>query len=180
MGIATVHYLSMNVLDGKVSGTSPGTQGIQYTYNLTNLQPSTAYTIVWGDSTSNTSVTTNSSGAGSATHTYVDAGSYTVTVKLGTRNVAKTEIVVGYDDGTIAADGTVTEGVEETFTLASLAPSYGYTINWGDGEPTSSVTTNSSGAATATHTFAEAGSYTVQVLVGSHVSASVSVTVVAP
>lgn len=175
MGIATVHYLSMNVRDGRVSVPSPSTQGIEYTFNVTSLQPSTDYVVVWGDESADSEFTTDASGNESVTHTYVDAGAYTISVKLGTKVVATNNIVVGYDDGTITADDVVVVNIEQTFSLASLAPSYEYVVDWGDESEPDTVTTDSSGEAVAAHTYDADGEYTIQVLVGTHVAASVVV-----
>lgn len=95
MGIATIHYLSMNVHDGRIEEpTSPLLEDIQYTYTLSSLQADTDYTIAWGDSQSNT-LTTDGDGEWVGTHIYANPGDYTVVV---TRD----------DDGQVAAEEIVT------------------------------------------------------------------------
>lgn len=96
MGIASVHYLSMNVRDGQVELDHAGTdyEDVEYTYNLTSLQPDTDYTIDWGDS-STTSITTDADGSASATHTYADPDTYTIVVtRDDTDQIAAQETVV--------------------------------------------------------------------------------------
>jgi YVTN family beta-propeller protein len=56
MGIATVHYLSMNALDGKVDipdeeGTNTILEDWSGSYTFDNLQVPNVYTVNWGDST---------------------------------------------------------------------------------------------------------------------------------
>lgn len=97
MGIATVHYLSMNARDGQVALDHAGTdyEDVEYTYELTSLQPDTDYTINWGDGSSDTSITTDADGAASETHTYADPDTYTITVtRDDTDQIAAEETVV--------------------------------------------------------------------------------------
>lgn len=96
MGIASVHYLSMNARDGGIALDHAGTdyEDQEYTYELTSLQPDTDYTIDWGDESSD-SVTTDGDGLASATHTYVDPGTYEIVVtRDDTDQVAAVESVV--------------------------------------------------------------------------------------
>lgn len=94
MGIATVHYLSMNVHDGRIEeSTSPLYEDIQYTYTLSSLQAGTDYNVAWGDTHSN-SFTTDGDGEWLGTHTYANPGTYTIVV---TRD----------DDDQVAAEETV-------------------------------------------------------------------------
>lgn len=65
-------------LSGSVSPTS-GTAGSTVITATVSGVASTAYLITWGDGATS-SITTNSSGAATATHTYATAGTYTVTV----------------------------------------------------------------------------------------------------
>ena len=97
MGIATVHYLSMNARDGQVALDHAGTdyEDVEYTYTLASLQPETDYTISWGDGSTDSSVTTDVDGAVSATHTYADPDTYTIVVtRDDTDQIAAEETVV--------------------------------------------------------------------------------------
>jgi predicted DCC family thiol-disulfide oxidoreductase YuxK len=95
MGIATVHYLSMNAHDGQINLDHAGTdyEDVEYTYELTSLQADTDYTISWGDDSSDTSVTTDEDGAASATHTYADPDDYTIVVTDEDGKVVASEVV---------------------------------------------------------------------------------------
>lgn len=183
MGIASVHYLSMNVRDGIITAGGAFSEQVSQTITPSLLQPSTGYTIVWGDATSNTTFTSNSSGTTTAkAHTYERGGTYVIEVKVTATNqvAARTTVDVAFNDGTIAADGTVTKDVEETFTLASLPANRSLVIAWGD-TTTDTVTTNGSGGATQTHTYTAAGARTVTVTdtVTNYVYATLQLTVLA-
>jgi carbohydrate-binding DOMON domain-containing protein len=96
MGIATVHYLSMNVRDGQVALDHAGTdyEDVEYTYELTSLQPELDYVIDWGDESTD-EITTDVDGAYTATHTYADPDTYTITVtRVDTEQIAAQETVV--------------------------------------------------------------------------------------
>lgn len=80
MSVATVHYLSMNVRDGIVTYTAPVNATVSETFTFDRLQPSTGYTVSWGDASGNSTFTSNASGTGSAAHTYATTGSKTITV----------------------------------------------------------------------------------------------------
>jgi uncharacterized repeat protein (TIGR03803 family) len=72
----------------------------------------------------------------------------------------------------VAGPATAIPGQPLTFTLTAASPSaaenaagFGYTVNWGDGTPTTVVpqTANNGGGLTVSHTYAANGSYNVQV-----------------
>lgn len=99
MGIATVHYLSMNVRDGQVvEPVAPVYEDTSYSYSVSSLQPEVDYTISWGDDTS-TAFTTDVDGAWEGTHTYADPGDYTILVYVD-------------ETGQIAAEETITIAVD--------------------------------------------------------------------
>lgn len=108
MGIASIHYLSMNVHDAGVTPPgSPSDAGSQ-NYAFYSLQADTDYTVDWGDGSSDTQFTSDSNGdSGNIAHTYADDGLYTITV---TRD----------DTGQIAArkDVLVVESTPITNTVA--------------------------------------------------------------
>ena len=176
MGIATIHYLAMNATDGKVADPGAEIEGIEYTYYVTSLQADTEYTIVWGDGSSNTSVTTEPDGSGSQTHIFASVGSYVVQVKSGNKVVAKNIADVGYNDGSIGTTGGTLATVSKEFFILSLVPDGEYTIHWGDSE-SDVVVMDGEGELTIDHTFNTADTFEVEVWRDKHIVASLVVTV---
>jgi hypothetical protein len=80
--------------------------------------------------------------------------------------------------GQVTLPATPTHGVAGSFTFASLTPSLGHTVNWGDATANSTGTTDTNGSLTVSHTYSAAGTYTIVVTetVGGRVVASKAVT----
>lgn len=165
MSQVTVHHPSSYGKTGTVTFPSLFTAGTSQTLNVTSLKPSQQYTIVWGDGTANTQITTDVNGAGTTTHTYAKAGNYTAQMYEGataTGSVMGQRLIVAL--GTISSDGTVTAGQNEAFSAALLPNSTAVFFDWGDGSFSGSVTTSGTGTLTAqNHNFAVSGSQNVRV-----------------
>ncbi len=142
-----------------------GGEGSPIAFSVNVTDPGTAdvlsYSWNWGDGSSNTT-----SGS-STTHTYADNGSYTVTVTVSddTGSVSSSGVsVISNVNPTIGATTwptTGAEGVSASFAATATDPgildTLTYLWTWGDG-------TSSSGD-TATHTWADNGSYAVTLTV---------------
>jgi PKD repeat protein len=126
------------------------------------------YAFDWGDA-----ATTAAQSSASATHTFADAGTYSVRVTVrnaaGLTDTATAEVTVDAAPAAPTAKLSVTPGsgtapVQVTADATTSSDPQGqaltYRFDWGDG---SSAATQP--GATATHTFASAGSYTVTVTV---------------
>src|SRR5918911_1321556 len=133
----------------------------------------------WGDGGPHSTFSAASQGSlGSLNHTYADNGTYNVSVSVtdkdsGTgsasfqvtvRNVAPTV--------TAPADQSSDEGSAHSFSLGSFSdPGAGDNpwdayVNWGDGSPVDHLAFSSQGSlGSASHTYADNGSYTVTVKV---------------
>ena len=179
----------------------------QLTFGFTDANPAGAAgdyaaTIDWGDST-NSAGTVTASGVGfsvHASHTYVEEGTYAVTVTVadvgGATTAAAGSAIVG--DAPLTA-GTLTVGngvagvtpapLAFAFTdanPAATASDFTATIDWGDSTSSAgTVAASSTGfSAQGSHTYAHAGTYTVTVTVtdvgGSTASATGSTTITAP
>jgi hypothetical protein len=169
MGIATIHYLSINARDGRPGPVpSPNVQAIEYTYSVDSLQADTEYSVFWGDGDDEL-VTTDSDGTLEATHTYANPDSYNIQVKSGSKVVAKFTAVVTADDGVVSSeDSPFFEGVEATFDFTSFAPDTDLYVVWGDGSANGVLTTDSSGEGSLTHTYPEERAYVIQVFLDSN------------
>jgi hypothetical protein len=143
-----------------------------------------AATITWGNGQT-ASGTITATGPGrftvSGAHTYVDGGSYQVTITIqdkgGSRVTATTTARVV--DAPLTADGTpfqISEGAMFQGTVAVFTDAnpnatperFTATIAWGDGQTApGAITVNSSGGFTVsgTHTYAREGSYAVTVVI---------------
>jgi PKD repeat protein len=149
-----------------LGGNASVNEGSQHTLTFSATDPGSdtisSWFIQWGDG----STTTVAGAATSATKTYADNGSYTITVTatdedgsytatraLTVNNVAPTL--------TIGGPSTRAEGATYTLTLASSDPGAdtlsSWTIFWGDG--TSSTVAGN--ATTASKIYADNGSYTI-------------------
>ena len=156
-------------------------------------------TITWGDTTTSpaTFVMVGGSAAGVTfqvfgSHTYAIAGSYTTSVAVSdvggkttsatsTAAVAAAPITATF--GTVTGiEGNVVSGIVATFTSAkpgASASEFTATIKWGDGTPNSTGTIATVGTpngvvfqVTASHTYAEAGTYPVVVTIASAAGAT--------
>jgi hypothetical protein len=178
--------------------------GLLASFSDANPSASTAdftATIDWGDGTQSqvdsSAFSTNNRGGFdlSAGHTYTEGGTYDVGITIdsagGSTLFVNNTITVA--DLSITASGTTiqgTEGQDVSGVIATLmdtgpnatAAEYSAFVDWGDGTfsdlDSSAFSANSSGGfnLTADHTYAEAGSYTVNVIVtdqgGSEATAS--------
>jgi hypothetical protein len=77
---ATVHHPSSYGFSGQVGLPATITAGAAATFSWQQLDPTTGYTVVWGDATGNGSFTSSGTGTGTASHTYAANGTYTQTV----------------------------------------------------------------------------------------------------
>jgi hypothetical protein len=178
---------TLTAVGSSVSATEGhGFTGQVATFSDTDTQAASAYaaTIHWGDgATSSGTVSQTAPGhyAVSASHTYAEAGSYSVAVKIsdtdGTSATAAGAATVA--DASLSASGTGSStspvATTTTFTgqLASLtdhnpagSPSdLTATINWGDGTHSVGTVSGSGGSYTVsgTHSYAANGPYTVRV-----------------
>ena len=155
-------------------------------------------TVTWGDGRTGTGTITQNAGVFSisASHTYAEAGSYTVQVAIhdAEGSSASTSATATVSDAALTAtgqavsaqEGSAFSGVVATFTDANplaTAADFSATVTWGDGQ-TSTATISLSGgtfSVAASHTWAEAGSYTIQVSIldaqGSSASTSAAATI---
>jgi hypothetical protein len=145
-------------------------------------------TINWGDGTTSTGTVTGSAGIYSVSgdHTYVDEGSFSVKVSVtetgvtpaATANSTSTATVAEADTLTATAgsisptEGIALTGVQvasfTTTNTSNVAGDFTATIDWGDGQPTTTGTVTAvSGSpghftVTGSHTYAEEGSFTLK------------------
>ena len=195
------------------AGTLAITDGVesltasQFTFDFTDANGAGAVgdytaTINWGDSTSSAGTVT-ASGTGfsvHASHTYVEEGTYAVTVTVadfGGATTSTTGSAIVADAPLTAGTLTVGNGVAGVtpaplafaFTDANpagTASDFTATIDWGDSTSSAGTVAASGTGFTAqgSHTYAHAGTYTVTVTVtdvgGSTASATDSTTITAP
>ena len=144
-----------------VPGTGNEGASVSVSAAASDLDPLT-YTWAWGDGSP------NSTGA-SASHTYADNGAYTVTLTVtdGSLSATTTSSIsianVSPTIGTYTVPATSNEGASVNVSSAATDPAGAadpltYTWAWGDGSP------NDTGAS-ATHTFALQGTYTISLTV---------------
>ena len=155
----------------KISGNSAVNEDATYTLSLSatgnpSNHPITSWTINWGDGTGNQTLSGNPN---SATHVYANAGSYTITASAteneGTFSATSLKVTVAIVPPTVAISGPSTVNEDATYTLGLSAtgnpsnhPITSWTINWGDGTGNQTVSGNPNSA---THVYANAGSYTI-------------------
>ena len=120
MTIAAVHYLSMNVKNGRITLPTV-TVDSSASFPFTSLAASTAYTIDWGDGGATTAATTNGSGAVTKTHTYTTPGSYTLRMTNDATGVVSVEEYVTVNPtppvNTVAPTVTGTHTTGQTLTV---------------------------------------------------------------
>jgi hypothetical protein len=151
-------------------------ENVAASFTASGLDKTAAYSIDWGDGSSHTTGTTDSSGAiGATNHTFDLYGTYAVTVTIATVVCATGSAVVGHNDGTVTFGGAVASTVAAHLTGSSLAFSRSYDIDWGDGSSHDTVSTDGAGALPSTaHTYAAPGTFNVVVKDGTHTSATLS------
>lgn len=100
MSQVTIHHPSSYGYSGQVGLPATITGGASATFSWQQLDPTTGYTVIWGDATGNGSFTSSATGTGSAAHTYAN-GTYTqsVTNTATGQTVAKRTFVVPYAGG---------------------------------------------------------------------------------
>ncbi len=156
-------------------------------------------TVNWGDSTANTTFTATAQGALSQAHTYASAGTYSILVtvansagKQASATSSATVIVPTVTPTVTAASRaqTFSTGVAASVNLGSFSDAgtedgpWTVTVNWGDSTANTTFTATAQGNVSQTHTFASAGTYSIDVTVtnsaGTSASANTSVTVIVP
>jgi hypothetical protein len=165
--------------DSTVSGTEGAPVAATATFSGDPAHTHTA-TIEWGDGSSpEPASVSDAGGAGQVlgTHAYADDGGYTITVRVTSSTGAFDEITL---EATIAnAAPTVQVGGMPPATVGALlqltasfsdggpADTHTAIVSWGDGATTAGLVTPGSGggSVTASHTYANAGVYTVTVAV---------------
>lgn len=164
MGIASVHYLSMNVTNGKISVSGDVLVGGTKNYVLSSLNPEDDYTIDWGDGGATTAAETDAQGSVTKQHTYSAAGEYDIVVTSDATSqvVAKLTVLVLAPE-ILLPEGDLIEGEEYEFSVRYLLPSSDYKIDWGDGTTAFEGTSTSGGILTEDHIYSTAGTYDIVV-----------------
>jgi hypothetical protein len=156
-------------------------------------------TIDWGDGHTSTGTVSGSEGSFnvSGSHTYAEAGSYSIDVKVqetdnpATATMSTATATVGDAGLAVAGQGTLSSGAlfsgaVATFTDANTAaaPSdFSATIDWGDGTTSTGTITGSAGSynVSGSHTYTSSATHTVTVTVtdvdGSHATATTTIVV---
>jgi PKD repeat protein len=153
------------------------TVGQVVTANIGNLASIVAYSLDWGDGSSDVV-----GGAVNAAPTHVYATNGTFTIKLTTTGIAPviSSVTVTIPTPTLALNpSTANVGQNITANLANLVSSVSYTLDWGDGssDPISGVVN-----AASTHVYATNATFTVKLSATgiAPVISSVTVTIPAP
>ena len=152
-----------------ISGDSSVNEDASYTLNLSATgeptnHPVTSWTIDWGDNSPEETVSGNPS---SVTHVYPDAslnGPYTITASASndetTADASQLPVTVLVVPATATISGNSSVNEDDTYTLNLSAtgnpsnhPITGWTIDWGDGSGTQTISGNPSSV---THVFADA------------------------
>lgn len=176
MSLATVHYLSMNVRNGKVAPAGTVTATVNASFNLTGLNPETLYSVNWGDGGAQGAVTT------AAVNNKARTGSTATLTTAAAHNfiVGQTVTIAGVD---AALNGTYVLITGTTGSTLVYTTSTSGAISSTPVSPTGTASiplTDANGAVTKTHTYASAGTYSVQIIdaTTSQVAAKATVTVV--
>jgi hypothetical protein len=147
--------------------------------NPANSSTDFTATVVWGDGTTTTGTVSGSGGSFtvSGTHTYLEDGSFAVSVTLAddspSSQSATATGTVDVSENDLAVTGstiTPTEGQTFSGAVASItdtgspdaASAFGATIAWGDGTSSAGTVTGSGGSfsVSGTHVYADEGSFT--------------------
>lgn len=164
MSMTTAHFYSWGVESAR--GTVP--DDIDHdeanNYSFAFLDPSTDYTIDWGDGSTDTTFTSGTDGtSGNKAHTYANAGIFDIVVTNDT-----TAQVVARDQAVVL--GVVTSSpvklVPSNVVMTELAAAEDYRIDFGDGT-SDTFTSDGSGEYTFTHVYATTGVKTVVVVLDS-------------
>ena len=142
------------------------------TATLASLVTILTYTLDWGDTTTDTAT---GSATGQKTHTYIRPGTYVVTLTSpGTTPVTAT--VSATIPAPVAA--VTSSALNATLNLSNLLSGYAYSVAWGDGI-TEPLTPNAD-TAQLNHTYAQPGSFTLQITPQDGTPVTSAVTLTAP
>lgn len=132
----------------------------------------------WGDGDSDMFDVSTQGSLGSRNHTYVDVGTYTVTVKVTDKDTDYGEASFDVEVSNVAPDVTAAddqssdEGEDKAFDLGSFSDTgvndfpWDVEVDWGDGSTPTTFSTNTQGAlGSQNHTFVDNGTFTVVVKV---------------
>jgi PKD repeat protein len=133
-------------------------------------------TINWGDGTTESVSVDQTADTLSASHTYTDDGSYPVTVTVtdddgssgsdtATVDVANVAPTVTIDSVQTGVDGDENATLNASFSDPGSDDTHTATVDWGDGTTESVGVDQSTDTLSATHAYADGGSYTVTVTV---------------
>jgi PKD repeat protein len=148
------------------SGAAPVDIGADASGSTAGSSPIATYSFAWGDGAS-----TGPQSAATASHTYTSGGTYTVTMTVtdtdGSSAQATQQVVVTVLPPSAALSVSPSSGTaplpvsaDASGSTAGSTPIASYKFAWGDGS-----TTGPQSAATANHTYSNAGNYTVTVTV---------------
>ncbi|GGL07931.1 PKD domain-containing protein [Deinococcus radiotolerans] len=157
---------------------SAASSGLRATLNLGNLVPAYAYTLDWGDGTTET--LTPTAATAQLTHTYAQPGTATIQVTpQGAPPVTTTVSLNAPNSALTITPSVIPLQQAVTATLGTLVPALTYTLDWGDG--TTDPVTGSTGTQK-THTYAQPGPFTVTLTAPgvAPVTATLTVTVPVP
>ncbi|SMB97505.1 PKD domain-containing protein, partial [Deinococcus hopiensis] len=147
--------------------------GLTATLNLGDLLSGHAYSVAWGDGT--TEPLTPTTPTAQLSHAYSQPGTFTVQVTPQGSAPVTTPVTVNAPNSVL----TVTPSaplIRQTVTanLSSLVPALTYTLDWGDG---TTETITGSPTAQKTHTYSTPGTYAVSVSAPGTAPAATPVTV---
>jgi len=140
-----------------------GTAGTALSITGITAANGTALSVDWGDGTKETPAASSTS----LTHTYAGAGSYTIDLVLsganGTSSEKKGDVTINAIAQPVLAATLPTTGVAGTavsVTGITATDGTALSVNWGDGVTETPVVSS----ATLSHTYAAAGSYTIDMV----------------
>jgi hypothetical protein len=163
------------------SGTTSGLTSTEYQYSAMTSDPDAdklLYTFEWGDGMSSTTGQLNSGVTGSASHTWMQQGTYAVKVQAtdSKGNVSALSPSLSVTIATpnqppltpAAPSGTVggETGTSYACSVETTDPdgdSIAYTIDWGDGTSSTTELLDSGVTASVSHAWTQPGAYTLQV-----------------
>lgn len=199
--IAAVANVAPTVL---TASSENGTEGQLLAFTGTFFDPGVGKThtalIAWGDGTTSvgTVVETNGWGTVTGSHTYAEEGTYTITLtvtdnhgasgSLGATAAIANATPVVVTASSLSGNEGQSLAFAGTFSDAGTADTHTAVIHWGDGTTSNGTVSesNGQGTVTATHTYADNGSYTITLTVtddggaSSSLGAAASISNVAP
>ncbi|GGS03882.1 hypothetical protein [Deinococcus sedimenti] len=129
--------------------------GLTATLNLGNLLSGYAYSINWGDGTTETLTPTDATAQ--LTHTYAQPGGFTIQVTPQRGAPVATTVTLKLPTATLNVTALRLDAAAD---LAQLVAGQTYALNWGDG--TTDTVTPTGTAARLTHAYAQSGSFTLR------------------